>query len=102
MASTWCIRFNPNRNENPTRRFSDAIGRGAVKVEGSKRVNTLGLPCAWHSRACRGDVQRWGPLPVNADRPEDVVDDEVTDVVAERLPGILVVAEVLARVDAAH
>ncbi len=35
-------------------------------------------------------------------RPEDVVEDEVADLVAERLPGILVIAEVLARVDAAH
>ena len=33
-------------------------------------------------------------------RPEDAVEDEITDLVAERLPGILVIAEVLARVDA--
>src|SRR3989442_1172602 len=35
-------------------------------------------------------------------RPEDVVEDEVADLVAERLPGILVIAEVLARVDTAR
>src|SRR5947199_7950 len=35
-------------------------------------------------------------------RPEDVVEDEVADPVAERLPGILVIAEVLARVDTAR
>ena len=36
------------------------------------------------------------------DRPEDVVEDEVADLVAERLSGILVIAEVLARVDTAR
>src|SRR5437016_4652267 len=36
------------------------------------------------------------------DRPEDVVEDEVADLVTERLPGILVIAEVLARVDTAR
>src|SRR6185295_19299576 len=35
-------------------------------------------------------------------RPEDVVEDEVAYPVAERLPGILVIAEVLARVDTAR
>src|SRR5436309_16115109 len=35
-------------------------------------------------------------------RPEDAVEDEVADLVAERLPGILVIAEVLARVDTAR
>jgi len=35
-------------------------------------------------------------------RPEDVVEDEVADLVAERLPSILVIAEVLARVDTAR
>src|SRR2546426_9636950 len=35
-------------------------------------------------------------------RPEDALEDEVADLVAERLPGILVIAEVLARVDTAR
>ena len=33
-------------------------------------------------------------------RPEDAVEDDITDLVAERLPRVLVIAEVLARVDA--
>ena len=45
-------------------------------------------------------LQRWGPLPAMRHRPEDAVEYEVADLVAERLPGILVIAEVLARVDA--
>ena len=35
-------------------------------------------------------------------RLEDIVENEVADHVTERLPGILVVAEVLARVDTAR
>ena len=48
-------------------------------------------------------VRVWTPgvLYAARHRPEDVVEDEVADLVAERLPGILVMAEVLARVDAA-
>src|SRR2546422_10066312 len=47
-------------------------------------------------------LQRWGPLPAMRHRPEDAVEYEVADLVAERLPGILVIAEVLARVDTAR
>src|SRR5438034_11447637 len=47
-------------------------------------------------------LQRWDPLPAMRHRPEDAVEDEITDLVAERLPGILVIAEVLARVDTAR
>ncbi len=47
-------------------------------------------------------LQRWAPLPAMRHRPEDAVEYEVADLVAERLPGILIIAEVLARVDTAR
>src|SRR5436853_585104 len=43
-----------------------------------------------------------GPLPAVRHRPEEIVRDELADLVTERLPGILVVTEGLARVDAAR
>src|SRR5437016_2397044 len=52
--------------------------------------------------ACRRHAPAPGPLPAMPHRLEDVVEHEVADLVAERLPGILVIAEVLARVDTAH
>src|SRR3989454_4841571 len=47
-------------------------------------------------------LQRWDPLPAMRHRPEDAVEDGIADLVAELLPGILVIAEVLARVDTAR
>src|SRR5437773_11350727 len=65
-------------------------------------THLLSRPGARRPRARRRTLQRWGPLPAMRHRPEDVVEDEVADLVAERLPGILVIAEVLARVDTAR
>jgi hypothetical protein len=41
-------------------------------------------------------------LPAMRHRPEDGVEDEAADLLTERLPGVLVVAEVLAGIDAAR
>ena len=50
----------------------------------------------------RAIVRAGGYLPGGPHRLENVVRDEVADLVAERLTGVLVIAEVLTRVDAAH
>src|ERR1700745_612044 len=84
------------------RRSTRRRSSSPMAIQPLAATHLLSRPGARRLRARRRMLSRWGPLSVMPHRPEDVVEDEVADLVAERLPGILVRAEVLARVDTAR